>query len=235
MSSREIAELTGNMHKNVMRDISAMLTALKSEPSDFEGSYIDPTGRTLPCFNLPKREIAELTGKEHKHVKREIEVMLDQLCEDGLKFERIYFDSMNRQQAEYLLPNSALTMSSREIAELTGKRHDHVMRDITVMLTELHGAGGLPKFGDTYRNEQNGQLYPCFKLPKREIAELTGKHHHHVLRDIDALIEQAPAIASNFGSIEIDTKVGFGTRKDGSRWLPTSASATTTFFGILKR
>lgn len=56
MSSREIAELTGKMHKNVMRDISAMLTGLKSEPSDFEGSYIDPTGRTLPCFNLPKRE-----------------------------------------------------------------------------------------------------------------------------------------------------------------------------------
>lgn len=56
MSSREIAELTGKMHKNVMRDISAMLTGLKSEPSDFEGRYTDPTGRTLPCCNLPKRE-----------------------------------------------------------------------------------------------------------------------------------------------------------------------------------
>lgn len=58
------------------------------------------------------------------------------------------------------------TMSSREIAELTGKRHDHVMRDIRVMLVELHGEGGLPKFGDTYRDPQNGQLYPCFLLPK---------------------------------------------------------------------
>lgn len=60
------------------------------------------------------------------------------------------------------------TMSSREIAELTGKRHDHVMRDIRVMLVELHGEEGLPKFGGTYRNEQNGQEYPCFNLPKRE-------------------------------------------------------------------
>lgn len=48
----------------------------------------------------------------------------------------------------------------------------------------------------------------------RDVAAYFGKHHHHVLRDIDALIEQAPAIASNFGSIEIDVKVGFGTRKD---------------------
>lgn len=65
-------------------------------------------------------------------------------------------------------------MSSREIAELAGKRHDHVMRDITVMLTELHGVGGLPNFGDTYRNEQNGQLYPCFNLPKRETMVLVS-------------------------------------------------------------
>jgi len=61
---------------------------------------------------------------------------------------------------------AALTMSSLEIAELTSKRHDHVMRDIRVMLTELEGEGGLPKFGDTHINPQNNQTYPIFRLPK---------------------------------------------------------------------
>ncbi|MCJ2016943.1 Rha family transcriptional regulator [Methylobacterium sp. E-065] len=46
------------------------------------------------------------------------------------------------------------------------------MRDARKMLVELHGEGGLPNFGDTYRNEQNGQDYPCYRLPKRELMVL---------------------------------------------------------------
>ena len=52
---------------------------------------------------MSSREIAELTDKEHKNVKRDIEKMLTDLCEDALKFERIYIDSMNRDQTEYHL------------------------------------------------------------------------------------------------------------------------------------
>lgn len=53
---------------------------------------------------MSSREIAELTGKRHPGVKRDIKVVMDQLGEDVSKFARIYFDSMNRQQTEYLLP-----------------------------------------------------------------------------------------------------------------------------------
>ncbi|MBA4307614.1 MAG: phage regulatory protein/antirepressor Ant [Sphingopyxis sp.] len=69
------------------------------------------------------------------------------------------------------------TMSSREIAELTGKQHAHVMRDIRDMLAELHGEGGVSKFGDTLRNPQNGQTYPVFNLPKRETLILVSGYN----------------------------------------------------------
>lgn len=70
--------------------------------------------------------------------------------------------------------SNTLTMTSREIADLTEKRHDHVMRDARAMLSELHGEEGVPDFGDTYTNPQNGQTYPMFRLPRRETLTLVS-------------------------------------------------------------
>lgn len=52
---------------------------------------------------MSSREIAELTGKRHPDVKRDIQAMSVDLNEDVSSFARIYTDSMNRQQTEYLL------------------------------------------------------------------------------------------------------------------------------------
>ncbi|WP_337008804.1 phage antirepressor KilAC domain-containing protein [Pantoea sp. AS142] len=66
-------------------------------------------GAVAPLVNaiqspiMTSREIAELTGKEHKNVTVDIRRMLDDLGEDALKFQRIYFDTMNRQRTEYHL------------------------------------------------------------------------------------------------------------------------------------
>ncbi|MXV43494.1 DNA-binding protein [Saccharibacter sp. 17.LH.SD] len=56
-----------------------------------------------------------------------------------------------------------LTMSSREIAELTGKRHDHVIRDIEKMFLELELDA--PKFGGIYKDAANREK-PLYNLPK---------------------------------------------------------------------
>lgn len=48
----------------------------------------------------------------------------------------------------------------------------------------------------------------------RDVAALFGKRHHNVLRDIDRLVADDPSNALNFEVIEVETKVGFGVRKD---------------------
>lgn len=59
---------------------------------------------------MSSREIAELTGKRHQDVKRDIVNMFKHLKEDARTFAHTYTDSQNRQQIEFNL-NKELTFT----------------------------------------------------------------------------------------------------------------------------
>lgn len=64
------------------------------------------------------------------------------------------------------------TMGSREIAELTSKRHDHVLRDCD-MMNENYVKMGLPKIGEGfYTHPINKQEYREFRLSKIQTLDL---------------------------------------------------------------
>jgi phage antirepressor YoqD-like protein len=54
MTSKEVADLTGKEHRNVMADIRAMLEQLEMEPAGFSASYRAGNGQDQPMFVLPK-------------------------------------------------------------------------------------------------------------------------------------------------------------------------------------
>lgn len=66
-----------------------------------------------------------------------------------------------------------VSLTSLEIAELTGKRHPDVKRDIQVQLGEL---GGVSKFAHTYKDIQNKEQ-TMYRLPKRECLILVSGYN----------------------------------------------------------
>ncbi|MFK0090857.1 Rha family transcriptional regulator [Pseudomonas sp. NPDC090755] len=64
-------------------------------------------------------------------------------------------------------------MSSREIAELTGKAHDNVLRDARTLVKQ-----GVLKTEETlYTHPQNGQAYPEFLLSQRDTLVLVSGYN----------------------------------------------------------
>lgn len=83
---------------------------------------------------------------------------------------------------------ASLTMSSREIATLTGKNHQHVVRDIERMLKDImQPAEG---YVQTWTHPQNGREYREFLLPKNLTLNLiTGYRADMRLKIIDRWLE----------------------------------------------
>jgi phage antirepressor YoqD-like protein len=66
---------------------------------------------------------------------------------------------------ELISTNNSLTMSSREIAELTGKQHSHVFRDIRKMLDELEIEH--QEYIHIWTHPQNKQSYEEYVLGRK--------------------------------------------------------------------
>lgn len=59
-------------------------------------------------LKMSSREIAEVTGKEHRHVTRDIKKWCKNLSIDIDGIENKYTDSMNRKQSEYVVSGKLL-------------------------------------------------------------------------------------------------------------------------------
>lgn len=70
------------------------------------------------------------------------------------------------------------TMTSMQIAKITGKLHHHILRDIKDELEKLAigGLNGETKFGlSSYTTDQNKQM-PCYNLTEKGVLQLAARY-----------------------------------------------------------
>lgn len=60
MTTKQIAELTGKRHDNVMRDCQTMFKELELDALTFEDTYKDKANRNKPMFTLPEELVNTL-------------------------------------------------------------------------------------------------------------------------------------------------------------------------------
>ena len=89
MTSLEIAQVTGKMHKDVLKAIRNMEPAWeKTAGRKFALSeYQDSTGRTLPCYSLSKTECLYIATKFNDEARARLFIYYSK---DGKHKERTY-------------------------------------------------------------------------------------------------------------------------------------------------
>lgn len=161
MSSLEIAERTGKEHRHVLRDVRVMLEGLGITEPRFGSSYRDATGRSLPCFNLPKRECLILVSGYSVELRaaiidrwQELEQAQAPRIPTHVEALRLAADAIER--AEQVLPrtlgeptshlpagSSAITRTTREkdAPPVSGR----VSIPFNILPTRTAGAGPIPR------------------------------------------------------------------------------------------
>src|SRR5699024_2494423 len=135
-------------------------------------------------------------------------------------------------------------MTSLDIAEVTGKRHDHVMRNIKNEINELGKEISRPIFGEsTYRNDR-GREYPCYEFGKDGAMQLALKYdaktRYNVIKYVEKL-EKQPRVLSEREQLvasmklSIETAEEFKEIKEDVSYLKGSMRIDNREEGIIRR
>lgn len=109
---------------------------------------------------------------------------------------------------------AVLTMTSREIAELTGKRHDNVMADCRTLAAFYAQTYSPEKSGEWVKSrtytDSTGRALPCFELNKQASLDLVTGYslaHRHAVnvrwQELEAAQAKPPAELSRMDILKL--------------------------------
>jgi hypothetical protein len=154
MTSIEIAEITGKLHKNVLRDIEKMEEGwIKGGGLKFElTSYVDNWNREKPCYSLTKTECLYVATKYNDEARAKLVLRWEQLEKEKALSEfsipKTYLEALKlavqqQEKIEKLEPKADYTdkvllspekLTTTEVAKSFGMKSPQKLNGILINL-----------------------------------------------------------------------------------------------------
>ncbi len=213
MTTREIAELVGKRHDNVMRDTKAMFDALELPALNFEGSYIGENGKALPLYDLPRDLTMTLVTGYSIPLRKKVIDRLDEL-------EARNVDPMAALNDPAAMRNILLTYTERVID--LEHRVEEMLPAVEAFeqLAEAHGSMN--------RTEAAKHL----GVPPHVLCKWMRTHMWTYRR---AGAKDDIAYQSKINAGYLEHKVTTGPRPDGTEWIGTQVRVTPKGLTVLAK
>lgn len=171
LDSRNIAEVLSESHQDLVCEIHSYAKEIDANPAMeastyffIPSAYISTNGQIMPSYLISKM------GCDYIAEKRSNKQCINQ--EEGEKMGKILLLSFEGQNV----------LDSRDVAEMVGKKHAHLMRDIHGYINDLEENPNLDSrqffIESTYTTKQN-KIMPCYLLTKQGCEfvanKMTGK------------------------------------------------------------
>lgn len=171
LDSRNVAEVIGESHQDLVCEIRSYAKEIDEDPTMevstyffIPSAYINADGQIMPCYLISK------IGCDYIAEKRSNKQCINQ--KEGEKMENISLLNFEGQDV----------LDSRDVAEMVGKKHAHLMRDIHGYINDLEENPNLDSrqffIESTYTTKQN-KIMPCYLLTKQGCEfvanKMTGK------------------------------------------------------------
>lgn len=157
MTSLRIAEKTGKLHYNVMRDIKKMLNDLEIDALRFGGIYKDAYNRDAPMYILPERETMILASGYDINLRAKIIDELAELKKQAVEstlpdfnnralMARVWADEVEQKEAALLeIKKKDISISRKDDLIMTASKMNREVGEITV--SELSKSLSIKDFG----------------------------------------------------------------------------------------
>lgn len=177
ISTVELVELINTMrlaieNKTTMRHdalIAKVRHIHRDDAAKYDGNYVDSTGRSWRCYNLPESEAVALTTSYKAGISEAVRAKFADWTANG-KTENILpakivvtevplEDDVTMTSLELVSYINNVRVQEGEFSVLT---HDNFLKKVRQVLGD-----GAPKFNESYLNLQNKEQ-PMYRFPKRE-------------------------------------------------------------------